>query len=95
MTLKRNKTFLFVLAILLIGLYNYDTLYFEYKRSVHKEKLKNSPVKKTYKLSKAERKKINLPPNQYQEKMLELSMNPITGKPDIDDLFELQYDMNK
>ena len=27
--------------------------------------------------------------------MWELSMNPMTGKPDIDDLFELQYDMNK
>ena len=93
--MKLNKTFLFVLAVLLIGLYNYDSFYLDYKRSIHLENLENSPVKKTYKLSKAERKKINLPPNQYQEKMWELSMNPMTGKPDIDDLFELQYDMNK
>ena len=93
--MKHNKTFLFILAIFFIGLYNYYSFYINYKKSIHKENLENSPIKKTYKLSKAERRKINLPPNQYQEKMWELSMNPMTGKPDIDDLFELQYEMNK
>jgi len=63
--LKHHKIFLFVLAILLIGLYNYDLFYLDYKRSIHQENLENSPVKKTYKLSKAERKKklIYLPTN--------------------------------
>ena len=95
MNLKSNKPFLLFLIIFIIGIYNYDSIYYDYKRSVHQKNLDHSPIKKTYKLSKSERKKINLPPNQYQEKMWELSMNPMTGKPDIDDLFELQYDLNK
>ena len=76
-------------------MYNSKDLINDYKRSVHLKNLNNSPVKQTYKLSKTERKKINLPPNQYQEKMWELSMNPMTGKPDIDDLFEIQYKLKE
>ena len=84
-----------LLFIFLVGLNNYNNLLFSYKRSVHSKNLKNSPVKSTYELTRSERKKNNLPPNKYQEKIWELSMNPMTGKPDIDDLFELQFNLNK
>jgi len=95
--LKLNKqiTLFSLLFIFLAGLSNYNNIFFSYKRSVHSDNLKNSLIKSTYKLNKSERKKISLPPNQYQEKMWELSMNPITGKTEIDNLFETQYEMNK
>ncbi|MDB3927508.1 hypothetical protein N9343_02065, partial [Flavobacteriaceae bacterium] len=95
--MKFNKqiTLYSLLFIFLVGLNNYNNLLFSYKRSVHSKNLKNSPVKSTYELTRSERKKNNLPPNKYQEKIWELSMNPMTGKPDIDDLFELQFNLNK
>ena len=92
---KLYKISIFFTILLIAGIYNSKDLINDYKRSVHLENLNNSPVKQTYKLSKTERKKINLPPNQYQEKMWELSMNPMTGKPDIDDLFEIQYKLKE
>ena len=92
---KLYKISLFLTFLLIIGIYNSKDLINDYKRAVHLENLNNSSVKQTYKLSKTERKKINLPPNQYQEKMWELSMNPMTGKPDIDDLFEIQYKLKE
>ena len=95
--MKFNKqiTLFSLLFIFIVGLTNYDNLSYTYKKSVHENYLENSPVKSTYKLTKSERKKINLPPNQYQEKMWELSMNPMTGKTEIDNLFETQYELNK
>ena len=95
--LKLNKqiTLFSLLFIFLVGLSNYNNIFFSYKRSVHSDNLKNSSIKSTYSLTKLERKKINLPPNKYQEKMWELSMNPITGKTEIDNLFETQYEINK
>ena len=95
MKLNKQITLFSLLFIFLVGLSNYDNIFFSYKRSVHSDNLKNSLIKSTYKLNKSERKKISLPPNQYQEKMWELSMNPITGKTEIDNLFETQYEINK
>ncbi|MBT5393300.1 MAG: hypothetical protein HOL18_04870, partial [Flavobacteriaceae bacterium] len=95
MKLNKQITLFSLLFIFIVGLSNYDNILFSYKRSVHSDNLKNSLIKSTYKLNKSERKKISLPPNQYQEKMWELSMNPITGKTEIDNLFETQYEMNK
>ena len=54
------------------------------------ENLNNSPFKDVQKLSKADRRSIELPPNSYYEKMWELSMNPLTGRPEVEDLFRLQ-----
>ena len=95
MKLNKQITFFSLFFIFIAGLTNFDNILYTYKRSVHKQNLKNSPVKSIYKLTKNERKKINLPPNQYQEKIWELSMNPMTGKPDIDDLFDLQYNLKE
>ncbi|MDA9001705.1 hypothetical protein N9I99_01015, partial [Flavobacteriaceae bacterium] len=95
MKLNKQITLFSLLFIFLVGLSNYDNILFSYKRSIHSDNLKNSSIKSTYSLTKLERKKINLPPNKYQEKMWELSMNPITGKTEIDNLFETQYEINK
>lgn len=55
-------------------------------RKKHEQHLANSPFKKTLALSKVERKAMGLPPNKYLEEQWELSMNPETGKPDIENL---------
>ena len=91
-----KKLFLLISTIFFIVLYvNYDTFSTTIKRVIHAENLENSPFKETYNLTKVERKKIRLPPNKYSEKMWELSMNPIDGRPNIEKLFELQYDLRK
>tara|TARA_B100000989_G_scaffold269810_1_gene225499 strand:- start:4904 stop:9235 length:4332 start_codon:yes stop_codon:yes gene_type:complete len=60
------------------------------KRLIHKKNLKNSSLKKTNNLDKNERKALELPPNPYYEKMLEVSMNPLTGRAELEKLFELR-----
>ena len=64
-------------------------------REQHEFFLKNSPFKKTLKLSKKERKAIGLPPNKYLERQWELTMNPATGKPEPQKLFELQEQLSQ
>lgn len=51
------------------------------KRQQHKEFLDNSPFKDTRNLSKEKRKKLSLPPNAYNEREWELTMNPTLGIP--------------
>ena len=87
--LRNNKYFLLLFtSVLFVFLYNtYNVNSINYKRNIHKENLKNSPFKKSYNLTKTERKKNELPPNKYSEKMWELSMNPIDGKPNPEKLF--------
>ena len=53
------------------------------------ENLNNSPFKDVQNFPKP-REEIELPPNSYYEKMWELSMNPLTGRPEVEDLFRLQ-----
>ena len=59
-------------------------------REKHANYLKNSPFKKTLKLSKKERKSLRIPPNKYLERQWELTMDPATGKPQPERLFSLQ-----
>ncbi len=59
-------------------------------RKQHATFLENSPFKDTKNLSKSERKAQGLPPNSYSERRWELSMDPTTGKPETQRLFELQ-----
>ena len=94
MKLKKINLLIFPIIVLLV-VFNLESLTTYYKRNIHQNNLKNSPFKNTYNLSKAERKKIELPPNKYSEKMWELSINPIEGKPNIEKLFELQYKQRK
>jgi len=64
-------------------------------REQHEFFLKNSPFKETLKLSKKERKSIGLPPNKYLERQWELTMNPATGKPEPQKLYELQEQLRQ
>ena len=81
---------LIISSLMMVFLLNFDSISSSITRSIHKENLKNSPFKETYKLSKAERKKIELPPNKYYEKMWELSMDLIEGRPLPEKLIKLQ-----
>ena len=95
--MKINKKIYLIIPAIIIGVlfFNFESFSTHIKRSIHKENLENSPFKNTYSLSKQERKKIELPPNKYSEKMWELSMNPIEGKPNPEKLFELQYKLRE
>ena len=66
-----------------------------YLRQRHEQFLKNSPFKETLKLSKKERKAKGLPPNKYMERQWELTMNPVTGKPESEKLFALQEQLRE
>ena len=46
---------------------------------MHLENLSKSPFTKTKKLSKQERKKLELPPNSYNDELWELTMDPVLG----------------
>ncbi|PSR10991.1 MAG: hypothetical protein C7M88_00265 [Candidatus Arcticimaribacter sp.] len=65
---------------------------------LHQFFLENSPYKETHKLSKKERFKAGLPPNKYYEQLYDLTMDPTTGKPDIDEKIrisqQLEYQKN-
>ncbi len=50
-------------------------------RAQHQKFLDNSPFAKSQQLSKAERKKLGIPPNKYLERQWELTMNPALGRP--------------
>jgi hypothetical protein len=53
----------------------------EKKRQKHEKFLAESPFNATKNLTKKERKELGLPPNAYNERMWELTMNPDLGYP--------------
>ena len=59
-------------------------------RQKHAQFLANSPFRKTQTLTKAERKKLGIPPNKYLERQWELTMNPEIGRPTPEKLLALQ-----
>ena len=77
---------------LLIDLNNnkvdYDSI-----RKLHKENLEKSPFKKTKKLSKSERKDLQLPPNPYNERLWELTMDPVLARPRTENLYQIQEEL--
>ena len=88
--LKRIKytTILLILASITAVFFDKNSeITIDEKREIHKKFLENSPFNKTEKLSKSDRRAIELPPNAYYQKMWELSMNPLTGRPEVEDLF--------
>ena len=72
--------------------YNYNNE-IEYLRELHQINLKNSPFKHTKKLSKSERKELKLPPNPYNDRIWELTMDPVLGRPRTENLFKIQEDL--
>lgn len=53
----------------------------EEARIVHEKYLANNPFKKTFNLSKTDRKAFGLPPNKYFEQEWVMEMNPYIGRP--------------
>ena len=89
--MKKNKhVILFLISIIIFG-----GLYFEsniHKKFIHKKNLKNSPFTETKKLSRDERKSVGLPPDAYYERMWELTMDPILGRPKIENIYKIYDD---
>ena len=56
--------------------------------------LSNSPYKKSKNLSRKQRKAHSLPPNAYNERYYELTMNPNLGYPTLSKKVELQNRLN-
>ena len=93
-----NKIKLFIVSIILVFVYTLtdgNNIDYNEIRKNHKEFLDNSPYSKTKNLSKIDRKKIELPPNAYAERMWELSMNPYTGRIEPEKLFYLQKQLRE
>ena len=94
----KARKLLFILALFLIAIYSYMFLpengseeqNIETLREQHISHLKNSPFKATKGLSKEDRKALGVPPNAYYEQMWELSMDPRTGRPMPERLFQVQ-----
>ena len=91
MDLKTNKPVLTVFTLLsLLFLLDHLHISNNEKRTIHKENLEKSNLGQTNNLDKKIRKGLELPPNPYYEKMLTLSMNPITGRAEHEKLFQLR-----
>ena len=75
--------------------YNYDSDNIDYNeiRRLHKENLDKSPFKNTKKLSKSERKDLQLPPNPYNERLWELTMDPVLGRPRSENIYQIQDEL--
>lgn len=88
-----------LLSVILIGLVLFVSLFFKLKSNdrlnsnsndefvrIHKENLSKSPFKETLRLTKKERKARGIPPNKYYEDEWQLTMNPLLGRPTIENL---------
>lgn len=62
-------------------------------REQHQSFLDNSPFKETMNLSKKERKSLGLPPNAYNERLWELTLDPNTGRPMPERVLQLQQEL--
>ena len=95
--MKKLK-YIFPLLVIFSTLFIYNAhnrVDYDDVRKKHSEFLENSPFKTTKNLSKEERRKIELPPNAYAERMWELSMNPYTGRTEPEKLFYLQKQLRE
>jgi subtilisin-like proprotein convertase family protein/photosystem II stability/assembly factor-like uncharacterized protein len=101
--MKKNIQFITLILLIFVTV----TGYFYFKNSQNKDQkaiielrekyaqfLANSPFKNTLQLSKAERKALGIPPNKYYERQWELTMNPATGFPEPNKIFEIQKQRN-
>ena len=98
--MKKMKKKLFFSIVLLAAIaftYNAFTkqTQIEILREKHVDFLAESPFKETLKLSKKERKAIELTPNKFYERQWELTLNPATGKPEPEKLLALQERLRK
>ncbi len=93
---SRSKLLLIFMVLCAIYIdYNYDNDEIDYNeiRRLHKENLEKSPFKSTKKLSKSERKGLQLPPNPYNERLWELTMDPVLGRPRSENIYQIQDEL--
>lgn len=64
-------------------------------RKQHAKFLANTPFQKTMQLSKKERKAMGIPPNKYYESEWELTMNPATGRPTMENLAQIRKQLER
>ena len=95
--MKKKLFFSIVLFAAIAFTYNAFTkqTQIEILREKHVDFLAASPFKETLKLSKKERKAIELTPNKFYERQWELTLNPATGKPEPEKLLALQERLRK
>ena len=73
--------------------FNEDKVDYDLIRKLHKENLEKSPFKNTKKLSKNKRKELQLPPNPYKDRIWELTMDPVLGRPKTENLYRIQDEL--
>jgi hypothetical protein len=95
----KHKNFILFLVIPILGLFIYqnnnDEIDYDLVRKQHKENLEKSPFKRGKKLTKKERKNLQLPPNAYNDRIWELTMDPILGRPKTENIFLIQEELEK
>ena len=70
-----------------------DKIDYDLIRKLHKENLEKSPFKNTKKLSKNKRRELQLPPNPYKDRIWELTMDPVLGRPKTENLYQIQDEL--
>ena len=95
--MKLNRiTFLLIFTFICAVVIDYSSeekIDYNKIRELHKENLEKSPFKKTKNLNKNERRKLQLPPNPYNEMIWELTMDPVLGRPKTENLFQIQEEL--
>lgn len=84
---------LFALATSIFNNANNSQL--EKLRAQHQDFLDNSPFKANKDLTRKERKAMGLPPNAFYEQMWDLTLDPSTGRPMTERLFQLQSELRQ
>ena len=89
---NKSKHLIITLSIMIMCLFVFQNQNGEYdfKKKMHIKNLKKSPYTKIKNLSKKERKELELPPNAYNDELWELTMDPVLGRPLIENLFRVQ-----
>ena len=89
--LKQKNIIISITTVFLFGVFlNYNSEHnkdYNSVRELHKKNLKKSPFNSTKKLNKKERKKLQIPPNAYNDRLWELTMDPVLGRPSTENLF--------
>ena len=97
---KKYTLVAFLGALLSIGLYfslaeDKATLQVEALRAQHHYFLDNSPYKESQKLSRDDRKAQGLPPNSFNERLWDLTLDPALGRPANERLMETQKQLRE
>lgn len=94
--MKKIIGIVFFIGVVLTGfLIDFENNEIEILRKKHAAFLKDSPFKKSLKLTRKERKSQEIPPNKYFEREWELTMNPATGVPEPEKVSALQAKLSK